>query len=103
MKMVPQFPAWSRILALTRPENWSAVATSRATRVYISSMKPAQAQVFLQFVLLDKIREDIRENKKLNYHYYECLKRALYKPGAFFKGIVFPLLEVSALFSLWNS
>ena len=52
--------------------------------------------VFLQGVVLDAVREDIRENGKLSPHYYEALKRALYKPGAFFKGIVFPLLEVSS-------
>ena len=58
-------------------------------------MKPAQAQLFLRVVLLDAIQTDITENKKLNVHYYEALKKALYKPGAFFKGIIFPLLEVS--------
>lgn len=57
-------------------------------------MKPAQAQLFLSVVLLDAIREDIQSNKKLNVQYYECLKRALFKPAAFFKGIVFPMLEV---------
>lgn len=57
-------------------------------------MKPPQAQLFLSVVLLDAIREDIQSQKKLNVQYYECLKRALYKPGAFFKGIVFPMLEV---------
>ena len=57
-------------------------------------MKPPQAQLFLNVILLDAIRADIRENKKLNVHYYECLKRALYKPGAFFKGIIFPMLDV---------
>jgi essential nuclear protein 1 len=55
-------------------------------------MKPPQAQLFLNVVLLDAIRADIGENKKLNVHYYESLKRAMYKPGAFFKGIIFPLL-----------
>jgi essential nuclear protein 1 len=64
-------------------------------------MKPAQARVFLEGVLLDAIREDIRENKNkgnrvLHPHYYEALKRAVYKPGAFFKGIVFPMLEVGS-------
>ncbi|KAJ2916466.1 hypothetical protein MD484_g3949, partial [Candolleomyces efflorescens] len=29
----------------------------------------------------------------MNVHYYEALKRALYKPAAFFKGIIFPLLD----------
>lgn len=57
-------------------------------------MKPPQAQLFLGVVLLDAIREDIQQNKKLNVQYYEALKRALYKPGAFFKGIIFPMLDV---------
>ncbi|OBZ71992.1 Bystin [Grifola frondosa] len=66
-------------------------------------MKPPQARIFLEGVLLDAIREDIRltkdgarknkNHRKLNVHYYESLRRALYKPGAFFKGIVFPLLN----------
>jgi len=43
--------------------------------------------------VLDAIREDISENGKLNVHYYNCLKKALYKPAAFFKGLIFPLLE----------
>ncbi|KAG7096604.1 hypothetical protein E1B28_004021 [Marasmius oreades] len=92
-KVIPTLPAWARILALTQPENWSPHAARAATRIFVSTMKPSQAQLFLSVVLLDAIREDIRENKKLNVQYYEALKKALYKPGAFFKGIVFPLLE----------
>ncbi|KAI5124820.1 hypothetical protein M0805_005450 [Coniferiporia weirii] len=92
-KIIPSLPAWARILALTKPENWSPQATRAATRIFISNMKPTQARVFLQGVLLDAIREDIRENSRLSPHYYEALKRALYKPGAFFKGVIFPLLE----------
>ncbi|KAG6813451.1 hypothetical protein H0H92_010785 [Tricholoma furcatifolium] len=92
-KIIPTLPAWARILALTSPENWSPHACRAATRIFISSMKPPQAQLFLSVVLLDAIREDIRENKKLNVQYYESLKRALYKPGAFFKGIIFPMLD----------
>lgn len=74
-------------------------------------MKPAQARVYLEGVLLDAIREDIRQtkegqrrnknNRKLNVHYYEALKRALYKPAAFFKGIIFPLLSVRFWFFLY--
>jgi len=98
-KIVPSLPAWARILALTHPETWSPAACYAATRIFISNMKPAQAQVFLQGVLLDAIREDMnnpnttKHNRKLNVHYYEALKRAIYKPAAFFKGIVFPMLE----------
>ncbi|THG99564.1 hypothetical protein EW026_g2814 [Hermanssonia centrifuga] len=102
-KIIPSLPAWARMLALTQPENWSAQACHAATRIFVSQMKPAQARVFLEGVLLDAIREDIRltkegqrghkNNRKLNVHYYESMKRALYKPAAFFKGIVFPLLQ----------
>ncbi|GLB33428.1 putative bystin [Lyophyllum shimeji] len=92
-KVIPSLPAWARMLALTSPENWSPHACRAATRIFISNMKPPQAQLFLSVVLLDAIREDIRTNKKLNVQYYECLKRALYKPGAFFKGIIFPMLD----------
>ncbi|TFK74451.1 cell adhesion protein byn-1 [Pluteus cervinus] len=92
-KVIPSLPAWARMLALTHPENWSPHACRAATRIFISNMKPPQAQLFLGVVLLDAIREDIRVNKKLNVHYYEALKRSLYKPGAFFKGIIFPMLD----------
>ncbi|KAG0698844.1 Bystin-domain-containing protein [Suillus ampliporus] len=92
-KVIPSLPAWARVLALTRPENWSPHACRAATRIFVSTMKPSQVQLFLSVVLLDAIREDIQSNKKLNVHYYECLKRALFKPAAFFKGIVFPMLE----------
>lgn len=44
-------------------------------------------------MLLDRVRDDIRENKKLNYHLYMAIKKALYKPAAFFKGFLFPLCE----------
>ena len=109
-KIIPSLPAWARILALTKPENWTPQACHAATRIFVSQMKPAQARVFLEGVLLDAIREDIRltkegqrrnkNNRKLNVHYYESLKRAMYKPGAVFKGIVFPLLNVRATLGL---
>ncbi|KAG5645745.1 hypothetical protein DXG03_005282 [Asterophora parasitica] len=92
-KVIPSLPAWARMLALTSPENWSPHACRAATRIFISNMKPPQAQLFLSVVLLDAIRDDITENKKLNPQYYEALKRSLYKPGAFFKGIIFPMLD----------
>ena len=93
-KVIPSLPAWSRMLALTHPENWSPHACRAATRIFISTMKPPQAQLFLEVVLLDAIRSDITQNQKLNPHYYECLKRSLFKPSAFFKGLIFPLLDV---------
>ncbi|TFK56029.1 Bystin-domain-containing protein [Heliocybe sulcata] len=92
-KVLPSLPAWARLMAITRPESWSPHAVRAATRIFISTMKKDQAQLYLQVVLLDAVREDIRINGKLNVHYYESLIRALYKPGAFFKAILFPLVE----------
>ena len=51
------------------------------------------AQRFYHLVLLDAVRADIEANKKLNYHYYMSLKKAVYKPAAFFKGILLPLCK----------
>ncbi|PPR02441.1 hypothetical protein CVT24_001990 [Panaeolus cyanescens] len=92
-KVIPSLPAWARMLALTHPENWSPHACYAATKTFISTMKPAQAQLFLSVVLLDAVRSDIQENKKLKDHYYWALRKSLYKPGAFFKGFLFPLLD----------
>lgn len=50
-------------------------------------------QHFLETVILDRVREDIHETKKLNVHLYNALKKGLYKPAAFFKGFLFPLVS----------
>lgn len=56
------------------------------------SHKPHIVQQFLEVALLDRVREEIHETKKLNVHMYKALKKALYKPAAFFKGFLFPLV-----------
>ncbi|OMH79676.1 hypothetical protein AX774_g6891 [Zancudomyces culisetae] len=84
---------WQDILDITEPMNWTANAVFMATRIFISNMKPKQAQIFLNTIVLEHVREDIKQNKKLNYHLYMALKKALYKPAAFFKGILFPICE----------
>lgn len=91
-KILPTLPHWSTLLDITRPENWTPNAIYGATRIFISS-KPAVAQEFINTVLLDRVRHDIRENKKLNVHLYNSLKKALYKPACFFKGLLFPLVS----------
>ena len=51
--------------------------------------KPMVVQRFMEIVILDRVREDIHETKKLNIHLFNCLKRGLYKPAGFFKGECF--------------
>jgi essential nuclear protein 1 len=90
-KILPSIPAWETLLSITRPENWTANAMFAATRIFISS-KPHIAQTFLHTVLLPAVQENIHETTKLNVHLFNALKKALYKPSAFFKGVVFPML-----------
>jgi essential nuclear protein 1 len=90
-KILPTIPAWETLLGITRPENWTPNAMFAATRIFISS-KPQTAQIFLNTVLLPAVQDNIQETTKLNVHYYNALKKALYKPSAFFKGVIFPML-----------
>jgi essential nuclear protein 1 len=48
---------------------------------------------FYRYVLLDAVRRNFDETKTVNVHYFEAMKKAIYKPAAFFKGIVFPVVN----------
>ena len=67
----------------------------QATRLFASNMKGDKAQRFYNLVLLPRVRDDIAEYRRLNHHLYMALKKALFKPAAFFKGMLLPLCEVS--------
>lgn len=92
-KVVPSLTNWEDILWLTSPDKWSPHAMFAATRLFASNLNPKMAQRFFNIFLLEHVRQDIRENKRLNFHLYMALKKALYKPQAFFKGIIIPLCE----------
>lgn len=92
-KIVPALRDWEEVLQLTDPAHWTPQATRAATRLFASNLNPKAAQRFYADVLLPKVRDDIAEHKTLNYHFYLSLKKAVYKPAAFFKGIVLPLCE----------
>jgi hypothetical protein len=66
----------------------------QATRIFTSNLKEKLAQRFFNVVLLPRVRDDISEYKRLNFHLYQALRKALFKPGAFMKGILLPLCEV---------
>lgn len=92
-KVIPSLSYWEDILWLTTPDKWSPHAMRAATRLFASNLNPKMAQRFFNIFLLEHVRQDIRENKRLNFHLYMALKKALYKPQAFFKGIIIPLCE----------
>lgn len=92
-KIVPNLRNWEQILYITDPPKWSAAAMYQATRIFASNLKEKMAQRFYNLVLLPRIRDDLAEYKRLNFHLYQALRKSLFKPGGFMKGILLPLLE----------
>ncbi|KFP31121.1 Bystin, partial [Colius striatus] len=87
-KIIPALSNWEQILYITEPETWTAAAMYQATRIFSSNLKERMAQRFYNLVLLPRVRDDIAEYKRLNFHLYMALKKALFKPAAWFKGRV---------------
>ncbi|GMM35857.1 snoRNA-binding rRNA-processing protein [Saccharomycopsis crataegensis] len=94
-KIIPTLNNWEDVLYVTNTPSWSPHAVYEATRLFVSNLGAKEAEKFIYMVLLERFRNDIAddENHKLNYHLYRALKKALYKPSAFFKGFLFPLVE----------
>ena len=92
-KVIPSLSNWEEVLHLTEPENWTAAAMFQATRIFSSNLSSSKAQRFYNLVLLPRIRDDISEFKRLNFHLYMASKKSLFKPAAFFKGLLLPLCE----------
>jgi essential nuclear protein 1 len=67
----------------------------RVMRVLAANLKPKQLQVFLESVVLETVREDIRENGRMHPLYRRTLEKSMFKPAAFFQGLLLPLLNVS--------
>lgn len=90
-KVIPALSNWQDILFLTKPFRWSPQAMFEATKIFASNLKSPMAQQFYNLVLLPTIRTSIDKYKKLNYHLYMAVKKAVFKPSAFFKGFLLPL------------
>ena len=79
------------MLYLTSPEQWTPHAMFQATRLFASNLNVKMAQRFFTLVLLPRVRADIRANKRLHFVLFCALRKACYKPAAFFKGLLLPL------------
>lgn len=92
-KVIPSLSNWEEVLYLTSPDTWTASAMFQATRIFASNLNTVKAQRFFNLLLLPRVRDDIAEYKQLNFHLYMALRKSLFKPAAFFKGILLPLCE----------
>ncbi|KAG0501257.1 hypothetical protein HPP92_001329 [Vanilla planifolia] len=93
LHQIAQLECWEEILCITEPEKWSPNAMFQATRIFSSRFNPNKARRFYKLVLLPHVRKEIQKSKRLHRALYEALKKSLYKPAGFFKGILFPLCE----------
>lgn len=94
-KVIPSLRNWEDVLFVTNPEQWTPHAVYEGTKLFVSNLSANEAQKFVEMVLLEKFRVSIEESEdhSLNYHLYRALKKSLYKPAAFFKGFLFPLVD----------
>ncbi|XP_065333395.1 bystin [Cloeon dipterum] len=92
-KIIPRLRNWEQMLLITETENWSAAAVYQGTRIFASNLTEKMTQRFYNVVLLPRVRDDIAEYKRLNFHLYQALRKALFKPAAFMRGILIPLCE----------
>lgn len=93
-KVLPTIKNWEDLLYVTNPDLWTPNAVYEATKLFVSNLTADKAQRFINLVLYPRFRQEIEdsEDNKLNYHIYMSLKKSLYKPSAFFKGFLFPLV-----------
>jgi essential nuclear protein 1 len=92
-KIIPHLQNWEDVVFITDPERWSPHATYAATKMFVSQLNTKQTQRFLNLILLNKVRDDVRKNKRLHFALFQAVKKAVFKPGAFYKGLVLPLLQ----------
>jgi len=92
LKFLPRLRDYEKILGMLNPDSWTAASVLQATK-YFSSFTKERAQKFYYYILLPRVRDDIEYYKRLNVHLYMSLKKALFQPESFNKGILFPLCE----------
>ncbi|UKJ89540.1 hypothetical protein MACJ_002791 [Theileria orientalis] len=92
-KVLPKMSNWLEMVQLTNPSTWSPNAMYEVTKLFSSNMNEANAETFYSCILLPAIRQDLSKSKTLNHHYYEALIKAIFKPTAWFKGLLLPLVE----------
>jgi essential nuclear protein 1 len=91
--ILPVTENWEELVELTKPETWSPQAMFEGTKMFCSNLNALLAEKFYAKVLVPAIRQDIKKNKKLNIHYYNCLRKSIFKPAGFFKGIIIPMSD----------
>jgi len=92
LKTIPSLQNWEEVILLTNPLDWSPAAMYQAVKLF-SNANIQILQRFYNLVLLPCVRADIGKHKKLNFHYFRALRKTLFKPAPFVRGILLPLVQ----------
>jgi len=93
LKILPQLQDWEELLYVANPDRWTPNVMYQVTKHFVSQSGNAVCQRFFNVVLLPMVREEIEDNKKLSFHLFQALRKSLFKPQAFFRGLLLPLCE----------
>lgn len=91
--VIPRVRKWEELLKLTNPDKWSAHAMLKATNIFVGAPESARTLHFFKYYLLPRILKEISQKGKLDYHLYEALKKGLFRPAIWFRGILFPFMR----------
>jgi essential nuclear protein 1 len=94
LHMLPHLKHFHSLLLLTKPHRWTPHAVFSVTKIFVSNVSHKVLETFLFEVLLPAVRQDIEDHKKCSFHLYESMRKACFKPAAFFKGFLIPLAEM---------
>lgn len=91
--ILPSLEQWREYIIFTNPKMWTPHAMYEAVYLFSSNMNNTLVEQFYNEFFVPALRENIKKHDKLNVYLYNALKRSLFKPVGFFKGIIFPLAE----------
>ena len=94
LQILPELEKWRDLIDLTSPANWTAHAFYQMTKIFVSKTESNRTVDFFKDYLLARVMKDVSEEKKLNYHLFKALQKAVYRPASFFKGIIFAFMEI---------
>lgn len=92
-KAIPMLDNWDEIIKIMRPMKWSTQAVLQATRLFVSNFGTNMSLLFFKTVLLPRVRNHILENHHLDPLLIKSLKKATFKPAAFYQGILIPICK----------
>ena len=91
--VLPRVAHWESLVQLTSPEKWTPHAFFKTTRLFVASPESKQTLYYFKYYLLPRVLSEIARTGKLNYHLFQSLKKGLYRPALWFRGILFPFLK----------